>query len=145
MKFVMMLYLPKLTHSQQRPILVVLQHWDLLNRKQRSGLSFPYIMRNQIAKENLQTTEYLKTLDKIFKNLLWSEVKVAQSCLTLCDPMDCSPPGSSVYGISQARIPEWVVISFSKGSSWPRDWIHVYYIFRWILFLFLILFTLIGG
>ena len=39
----------------------------------------------------------------------------AQSCLTLCDPMDCSPLGSSVYGISQARILEWVAISFSRG------------------------------
>ena len=53
----------------------------------------------------------------------WSEVKwseVAQSCLTLCDPMDCSPPASSVHGIFQARILEWVAISFSRGSSRPR-------------------------
>ena len=42
-----------------------------------------------------------------------------------CDPMDCSPSGSSVYGISQARILEWVAISFSKGSSLPRDWTWV--------------------
>ena len=42
---------------------------------------------------------------------------VAQSCPTLCDPMDCSPPGCSVHGISWARIPEQVVISFSRGSS----------------------------
>ena len=48
-------------------------------------------------------------------------VLVAQSCLTLCDSMDCSPPGSSVHGISQARILEWVAISFSKGSSQPTD------------------------
>ena len=41
----------------------------------------------------------------------------AQSRLTLCDPMDCSPPGSSVHGISQTRILEWVAISFSRGSS----------------------------
>ena len=45
---------------------------------------------------------------------------VAQLCLTLCDPMDCSPPGSSVHGISQARTLEWVVISFSRGSSQLR-------------------------
>ena len=50
-----------------------------------------------------------------------SESEVAQSCLTLCDPMDCSPPGSCVHGILQARIPEWVAISFSRGSSRPRD------------------------
>ena len=44
---------------------------------------------------------------------------VAQSCLTLCDPMDCSLPGSSVHGIFQARILEWVVISFSRGLPNP--------------------------
>ena len=47
---------------------------------------------------------------------------VTQSCLTLCDPMDCSPPGFSVHGIVQARILEWVAILFSRGSSPPRDW-----------------------
>ena len=41
--------------------------------------------------------------------------------LTLCDPVDCSPPGSSIHGILQARILEWVAISFSRGSSRPRD------------------------
>ena len=46
---------------------------------------------------------------------------VAQSRLTLCDPMDCSPQGSSVHGILQARILEWVVIPFSRGTSQPRD------------------------
>ena len=46
-----------------------------------------------------------------------SESEVAQLCLTLCNPMDCSLPGSSVHGILQARIPEWVAISFSRGSS----------------------------
>ena len=55
-----------------------------------------------------------------------SEVsKVAQSCPTLCDPVDCSPPGSSVHGVLQARILEWVAISFSRGSSEPRNWTHV--------------------
>ena len=49
----------------------------------------------------------------------------AQLCPALCDPMDCSPPGSSVHGISQARILEWVVISSSGGSSQPRDWIYI--------------------
>jgi len=49
------------------------------------------------------------------------EVLVAQSCLTLCYPMGCSPPGSCVHGILQARILEWVSIAFSKGSSRPRD------------------------
>ena len=47
--------------------------------------------------------------------------KVTQSCPTLCNPMDCSLPGSSVHGIFQAIVLEWVAISFSSGSSWPRD------------------------
>ena len=50
---------------------------------------------------------------------------VVQLCPTLCDPTDCSPPGSSVQGILQARIVEWVAIPFSRGSSWPRDWTWV--------------------
>ena len=49
------------------------------------------------------------------------ESEVTQSCLTLCDPMDCSLLGSSVHGIFQARIPEWDAISFSRGSSRPKD------------------------
>ena len=51
--------------------------------------------------------------------------EVAQSCPTLCDPMDCRLPGFSVHGILQARILEWVTISFSRGSSRPRDWTRV--------------------
>ena len=46
---------------------------------------------------------------------------VTHSHLTLCSPMDCSPPSSSVHGIFQARILEWVAISYSRGSSWLRD------------------------
>ena len=50
-----------------------------------------------------------------------SESEVAQSCPTLCDPMDFSLPGSSLHGTFQARVLEWVTISFSRGSSRPRD------------------------
>ena len=58
--------------------------------------------------------------------LLWHAealvcAKSLQSCLTLCDPMNCSLPGSSAHGILQARMLEWVAISFSRGSSWPRS------------------------
>ena len=53
-------------------------------------------------------------------------VLVAKLCLTLCDLMDCSPPGSSVHGISQARTLEWVATSFfSRRSSWTRDRTHI--------------------
>ena len=55
----------------------------------------------------------------------YSQVKVTQLCLTLCDTMDCSLPGSSIHGIFQARVLEWVAISFSRGSSRPRDWTQV--------------------
>ena len=49
------------------------------------------------------------------------KVLVAQSCLTLCGPMDCSLPGSSIHGSLQARILEWVDMPSSRGSSQPRD------------------------
>ena len=47
--------------------------------------------------------------------------EVTQLCPPLCDPMNCSPPGSFVHGILQARVLEWIAISFSRGYSWPRD------------------------
>ena len=62
---------------------------------------------------------------------------VSQSSLTLCDPMDCSLPGSSVRWILQVRILEGIAISSSRGSSWPKDRTHVYgvsCISRWILY-----------
>ena len=63
--------------------------------------------------------------------------KLLQSRWTLCNPPDCSPPGFPVHGIHQARILEWVAISFSRGSSQPRDWTcvsFVSYIGRWVLY-----------
>ena len=63
--------------------------------------------------------------------------KSLQSCLTLCDPVDCSPPSSSVYGIPQAGILEWVAMPSSRGSSWPRDRTHISTstcIYRWVFF-----------
>ena len=57
---------------------------------------------------------------------MWKcESEIAQSCQTLCDPMGCSLPGSSVHGIFQERILAWFAISFSRGSSRPRDWTWV--------------------
>ena len=55
-----------------------------------------------------------------YRMMLESEV-VTQWCPTLCDSMGCSPPGSSVHGIFQAVVLEWIAISFSRGSSQPRD------------------------
>ena len=59
-----------------------------------------------------------------------ARVLVIQSCPTLCDPMDCSPPGSSVCGILQARILEWVAMPSSRGSSRPRYWTCISWVSR---------------
>ena len=59
------------------------------------------------------------------RNTLHTCALVAQSCPTFCDPIDCSPPGSSIHGILQARMQEWVATPFSRRSSWPRDWTQV--------------------
>ena len=56
------------------------------------------------------------------------KVLVTQLCPAFWNSMDCSPPGSSVHGILQGRILEWVAIPFSRGSSQPRDWTHVSWI-----------------
>ena len=69
-------------------------------------------------------------------NLICMCAKWLQSCVTLCDPMDCSQPGSSVHAIRQARITEWDAISFSRGSSQPWDQTCISYISclgRWVL------------
>ena len=57
---------------------------------------------------------------------MYMHAKSPQACLILWDPMDCSLPGSSIQGILQARILEWVAMPSSRGSSWPRDLTCVY-------------------
>ena len=71
----------------------------------------------RICAINCLSINYLKFKSCIIQIFL---LLFTKSCLT-CDPMVCSLPGSSVHGILQARILEWVAISFSRGSSWPRD------------------------
>ena len=78
--------------------------------------------KKTINKMKMQPMESGKTFVNYISN------SVSQSCLTLCNPMDCSPPGSPVHGILQARLLEWVAIPFSRGSSWPRDQIQVSHI-----------------
>ena len=75
------------------------------------------------SKEEEQIKENRKIIWK--QSISESESEVTQLCLTLCDPMDCSLPGSSVNGIFHATVLEWVAISFSRGSCWPRDWTQV--------------------
>ena len=92
-----------------------------------------YASKNHLSCDQLVTIiiVFLKNRVWLLYNVVlasavqWSEsalkVKVAQSRPTLCDPMDCSLPGSSVHGILLARILEWVAITFSRESSQPRD------------------------
>ena len=54
--------------------------------------------------------------------------KLLQLCLTLCDPIDWNPPGSSNHDILQARIPQWVTMPYSRGSSWPMDRTRIYFV-----------------
>ena len=83
-----------------------LNHWTARTAREVPPLSF----LNSASASSLRATCGLKV-----------KVLIAPLCLTLCDPMDCSPPSSSVHGILQARILEWVAIPFSRGSSWFRD------------------------
>ena len=93
---------------------------------QHSFLSFGH--SNQSRKRNKKNPNW-KRRSRTLTVCRWhdplreseSESEVTQSCPTLCDPMDCSLPGSSVHGIFQARIPDCVAISFFGTSSWPRD------------------------
>ena len=85
-----------------------------------------YVSVSHHQKLNILRNEVLSALCKIY--LPWGKlhalkvkVKVTQSCLTLCDPMNYSLPGSSVHGILQVRILEWVAISFCRGFSQPSD------------------------
>ena len=66
---------------------------------------------------------FFHIFNSVFCPVMLSEV--TPSCPILCGPVDCSRPGSSVPGILQARLLEWVAISLSKGSSRPRDWTQV--------------------
>ena len=75
----------------------------------------------EIFSTNLRISVSEKDLRKKERKKVKSLTLWKWKCLTLCDPMDGSPPGSSVHGILQARLLEWVAISFPRGSSWPRD------------------------
>ena len=78
---------------------------------------------------NLHQVNYFNYHEVLTKATMHDVHAHAQLCPTLCDPIDpidCSPSGFSVYGIFQARMLEWVAISFSRGSSWPRDWTHIF-------------------
>ena len=91
-------------------------------RVHRVAKSWTWLIIHTWCKQSLKTPfDILLRLHTCAKSLL--------SYLTLCNPMDCSPPVSSIHGMVQARILEWVAMLSSGGSSLPRDWIYVSYIF----------------
>ena len=99
--------------------------WEILSLLLQSPVAF---RSTQVDAHPLETT-----LGKVTGDFVWTLFstllvisEVTQSCLTLCDPMDCSLPGSSIHGIFQARVLEWVAPAFSRGSSLPRDRTQVY-------------------
>ena len=105
---------------------VILAKWENLTRK-----LFPNIVKflrilNGILKE-IWHANYMLIDPSPFPFYLYA--KLLQSCWTLCEPMDYSPPGSSVSGILQAKILDWVAMPFSRRSSWSRDWTCIFCVF----------------
>ena len=85
---------------------------------------FPKVVYSKWQRQ-VKMTGLTLAMYTLYPSLL--HAKSLQSCPPLCNPMDCSPPGSSVHGILQARILEWAAIPSSRGSSQPRDLSHVSY------------------
>ena len=85
-------------------------------KKQQLKLDMEQQTGSKLGKDYVKAVLLSPCLFKLYAE--WSESEVAQSCPTLCEPMDCSLPDSSVHGISQARILEWVAISFSSAWKW---------------------------
>ena len=85
------------------------------------SMGLEHVFKNSSSRKLLL---YYHILEAV--KLLCVHAQSLWSFLTLCDPMDCSPPGSSVHRILQARILEWVVMRSSKGSSQPRDWTWIF-------------------
>ena len=100
--------------------------WDSPGRK--TGIGWHFLLQGIFLTQgsNPHLLYLLHWQVRLFTTSATSvHAKSLQSRPTLCDPMECSPTGSSVHRISQARILEWVAISFSRGSSWPKNWTWV--------------------
>ena len=115
----------RLLYCQPMCVCLILSNSWMLLHSEESTVNFSY---QSLWISCLGLTQFEATAEKD------SVVLVVQSCPTVCDPMDCSLPGSSLHGILQVRILEWkkkkrilewIAIPFSRGSSWPRDWTQV--------------------
>ena len=91
----------------------------ILQARTLEGVAIPF-SQGIFSSQGLNPSPALQ-VDSLPSEPLESESELAQLCPTLCDPMDCSLLGSSVHGIFQARVLEWVAISFSRGFSQPKD------------------------
>ena len=129
----------------QRLVLAVSSLWEC-------SFPYPYGLLSHFLLVSAQILAFLAILYKIVilypsytalvflhsnYHFLCAHAKLLQSCWTHCNPIVCSPLGSSVYGILQARILEWVAMVSSRGSSQPRDESYVSYIScigRWVLY-----------
>ena len=85
-----------------------------LRKQEKNQINNPTLHLKQLDKEEMENPRVSRRKERK------KESAVVQSFLTLCNPMDCSLPGSSIHGIFQSRVMEWLVISFSRGSSGPR-------------------------
>ena len=95
-----------------------------------TGWPRQFMILDRVLEQKMNSSEktgkiQIRAAINSFVWILFASSWSAQLCRTLYDPMDCSPPGSSVHGNFQARILEWVAVSFSRGSSHPKDWICV--------------------
>ena len=82
-------------------------------------------VKNKARNRHMAETPVASQRGMLRRRRVCMRTKVLQLYSPLCDPMDYSPPGSSVHGIFQARILEWVNMPSSTGSSWPKDWTHI--------------------
>ena len=123
---------------------MLLHSWNVIKASSSNYCRWPWQGRADIGGVILVTSAHNSWVRTVLSNAIatsciWlSKVKLcAPSCLTLCDPMDSSPPGLPVHEILQTRVLEWVVILSSRGSSQPMDQTHislVSYIGRRILY-----------
>ena len=84
-----------------------------------------YYQCSVMGRSNPKSFKDIKGGAEVLREGVCTCAQLLQSCTTHCDPVHCSPPGSSIHGILQARILEWVAISSSRGSSRPRDRTHI--------------------
>ena len=112
-----------------------LRHWQ----RKTAGNSHSLLLRGSIRMIYSENKYLFYTFFYFYNPLrIVHRCAISQHCPTLCNPVDCSPPGSSVHGILQTRTLEWVAIPFSRGSSQPRDQTCFSFIScfgRWILYL----------